>query len=336
MMEMETQSQRGAMMVFADDAQGEAALASYAAEIRTLHAQAWANLCRIGRLLTQAKERVAHGAWGQWLETQCQFNQETANRFMRVYRELGDDARFDGIGQSALYILAGAPAEDRDKLLDAAQNGASTRALTAEAARLREERQAARDQCAQLEKALADARAREEQARTQADAMRQQCADAKTLCDELRAQLDKSKREEAEPRIVETVTEVYPMDYDAAKERAQEFEKAAACLDRELSEARAALAQAERELEEARRAGSGGQAIAPAKKPKELKNMSADAFAREAGRMLAACAAIPYMVDAFDFMPDDMRGRYEDVLVQLEAFCDGARRALNGLQSEVG
>lgn len=324
--------QAGAMMTFADDAQGEAALASYAAEIRTLHRQAWSNLCRIGKLLTQAKERVAHGAWGDWLQSQCCFDQATANRFMRVYRELGDDPRFEGLERSALYIMAGAPEEDRERLLDAARDGASTRALTAEAARLKEERQQAQDRCAALENALQEARHREEGARVQAEAMKQQFADAKALCDDLRAQLGEARRESV--RVVEKAVEVYPVDYDDAKARAAELEANMELAERELSEAKAALVQAERELEEAKSTPSGDQR-ALAKKPKELKNLSADAFAREAGKMLAACAAVPYMVNAFDFMPDDMRARYEDVLTQLETFCDGARRALSGY-AEVG
>ena len=318
--------QAGAMMTFADDAQGEAALASYAAEIRTLHRQAWANLCRIGKLLTQAKERVAHGAWGDWLQSQCCFDQATANRFMRVYRELGDDPRFEGLERSALYIMAGAPEEDRERLLDAARDGASTRALTAEAARLKEERQQAQDRSAALESALQEARHREEGARVQAEAMKQQFADAKALCDDLRAQLGEARRESV--RVVEKAVEVYPVDYDDAKARAAELEADMERAERELAEAKAALLQAERDLAEAKSVPRGGQALP--QKPKELRNLSADAFAREAGKMLAACAAVPYMVSAFDFMPDDMRARYEDVLPQLEAFCDGVRRAING------
>lgn len=63
------------------------------AEIRNLTSAArYLNVyyaVEIGRRLTEAKELVAHGEWLNWLKTETEFSQPTANRFMRVFAEYG-------------------------------------------------------------------------------------------------------------------------------------------------------------------------------------------------------------------------------------------------------
>ena len=41
-----------------------------------------------GRLLIAAKARVPHGQWGEWIDTNCEFSERTAQVYMRVAREL--------------------------------------------------------------------------------------------------------------------------------------------------------------------------------------------------------------------------------------------------------
>ena len=45
----------------------------------------------IGRRLCEAKAQVPHGGWGDYLENEVNFSTSTANNFMRVYKEFGDD-----------------------------------------------------------------------------------------------------------------------------------------------------------------------------------------------------------------------------------------------------
>lgn len=45
----------------------------------------------VGRLLCEAKEVVAHGEWGTWLEENVSYSTTTANDLMRLYREYNDD-----------------------------------------------------------------------------------------------------------------------------------------------------------------------------------------------------------------------------------------------------
>ena len=47
---------------------------------------AFRSAVEIGRRLVEAKEQVAHGEWGAWLEENVQYSQDTATRFMNIYR----------------------------------------------------------------------------------------------------------------------------------------------------------------------------------------------------------------------------------------------------------
>lgn len=58
--------------------------------IRVLTAQTVANMCQLGKLLTEAKSMVGHGEWGKYLEEQVSYSQSTANNFMRLYAEYGE------------------------------------------------------------------------------------------------------------------------------------------------------------------------------------------------------------------------------------------------------
>lgn len=54
------------------------------------------NSIEIGKRLVEAKEVVAHGEWGKWLESSVDYSQSTANNLMKIYEEYGD-------GQAALF-----------------------------------------------------------------------------------------------------------------------------------------------------------------------------------------------------------------------------------------
>ena len=45
----------------------------------------------VGRRLCEAKEQVHHGEWGNYLAERVNFSVSTANNFMRVFKEYGDD-----------------------------------------------------------------------------------------------------------------------------------------------------------------------------------------------------------------------------------------------------
>lgn len=101
-------------------------------EIKTLHRQAQ-NLMlgyaiEIGRRLVEVKELLPHGEWGEYLKTQVDYSQSTANNFMRIFEEYGSsqqcifgaEANSQTLGNlpytKALTLLA-LPAEEREEFV---------------------------------------------------------------------------------------------------------------------------------------------------------------------------------------------------------------------------
>lgn len=64
------------------------------AEVRELKRQAQTMALtyaiEIGRRLAEAKAILPHGAWGDWLETEVEFSQSTANNYMKLFTAYGD------------------------------------------------------------------------------------------------------------------------------------------------------------------------------------------------------------------------------------------------------
>ncbi len=65
-------------------------------EIEALHAEIVAaarmslqKAIKIGALLTSVKDRLEHGAWGSWLESNVSFSQRTAGNYMRLHEKRG-------------------------------------------------------------------------------------------------------------------------------------------------------------------------------------------------------------------------------------------------------
>ena len=129
-------------------------VATVTLEIKTLHAQAnqlmLSYAIEIGRRLVEAKELLPHGAWGEYLKTEVQYSQSTAQNFMKIFDEYGADqqsllgpvAKSQTLGNlpytKALTLLA-LPSDEREEFLENNDvEGMSTRELK-EAIRARDE-----------------------------------------------------------------------------------------------------------------------------------------------------------------------------------------------------
>lgn len=90
--------------------------------IRILTAQTAANMCQIGKLLTEAKAMVGHGGWKQYLETEVSFSQSTANNFMRMYEAYGEfgpnSQTFGNLGASKALELLALPEGKREEFAE--------------------------------------------------------------------------------------------------------------------------------------------------------------------------------------------------------------------------
>lgn len=79
-----------------------------------LHASA-----EIGRRLTEAKEIVPHGEWGNWLEANVDYKKSTANNLMQIYREYDLKSQaFGNLSYSKAIALLGIQAEERAAFIE--------------------------------------------------------------------------------------------------------------------------------------------------------------------------------------------------------------------------
>ena len=102
-------------------------------EIRTLQRQAQQIMLgyavEIGRRLEEVKAMLPHGQWGEYLKSEVEYSQSTANNFMRIYREYGatQQSLFGGEAKSqafanltytkALRLLAIPNEEEREQFM---------------------------------------------------------------------------------------------------------------------------------------------------------------------------------------------------------------------------
>lgn len=139
------------------------------AEIRTIQDSvrrtALSGAIEIGRRLTEAKELLQHGEWGDWLKREFEFSQSTASRLMQLFREYGADqgslfgaeakyATLQNISVSNALRLIAIPDEEREEF--AVEHDIEHKSAR-EVDELIRQRQEADARAAAAEKALADA-----------------------------------------------------------------------------------------------------------------------------------------------------------------------------------
>ena len=88
-----------------------------AVEINFYKAQTVQNIIEIGKRLIEAKERLPHGAWADWLKDAVDFTQSTANRFMQIAREYSTSAPVRNLSYTKMLALLQVPEEDREAFL---------------------------------------------------------------------------------------------------------------------------------------------------------------------------------------------------------------------------
>lgn len=263
--------------------------------------QLLSNLIEIGRLLVEAKSMVSHGEWGKYLEERVNYSQSTANNYMKLYQEYGDNQEsffnsfsnsqaFGNLTYTQAIALLALPAEERQEFAeDNDVAGMSTRQLE-QAIRERNEERAARERAEELaekaqqellaqEKATAAekdnvARLRELQVKAKGEANA-----ANEKAEKLKKQLDKAKADKKavedaltkakeNPDIPEAVMESLRQQVaaDAAKQATEDLQK-------QLDAATKAKETAERIAEQAE------QKLVAAQKQLQLSSPDAAVFA---------------------------------------------------------
>lgn len=287
------------------------------AEIRTIQDSvrrtALSGAIEIGRRLTEAKELLQHGEWGDWLKREFEFSQSTASRLMQLFREYGADqgslfgaeakyATLQNISVSNALRLIAIPDEEREEF--AAEHDIEHKSAR-EVDELIRQRQEADARAAAAEKALADADEGHALAMAELDerlhTAQQAERDAKSIAETanarvkaLAAERDKTaaELEELRSRPIEVAVQV---DEDAVKKAAEEAkaeaeQKAKAKLEKLEKKLTAATQELEaykdgdnKELEQSRaRAAALEKKLAEererARKAAELQDADVSAF----------------------------------------------------------
>lgn len=101
-------------------------------EIVTLQTQAnqmaLTYICGIGQRLMEAKEQVGHGNWGKWLEEKVHYSQSTAENYITIYKEYGEQQlnflfsqnseSYKNLGYTKLLALTAIEPEEREKFVE--------------------------------------------------------------------------------------------------------------------------------------------------------------------------------------------------------------------------
>lgn len=209
----------------------------------------------IGRRLTEAKELVPHGQWGEYLQNEVDFSQSTANNFMQLYKEYGDDqqslfsANSQALGNlsytKALRLLV-LPAEERE---DFVQENNVEDMSTRELENALRERDAARKEAEDSKAALQKS---EERLRTQ----EKLCIQQKELTEKAEGKAARVAELEKNLQAARNKTAELEQELKKQKENPQVAEDVMAKLrkEAELSAAREAEKKATSMLEQERKA----------------------------------------------------------------------------------
>lgn len=65
---------------------------------------------------------MAHGEFGKWLE-RVQINQSTANKMMKIVKELPNSYTYTNLGLTALDLIATLPEEEKQAQLERVEQG---------------------------------------------------------------------------------------------------------------------------------------------------------------------------------------------------------------------
>ena len=75
------------------------------------------NLLQFGRVMMEAKGRVGHGKWRDWVEENSGFSLRTAESYMQAYQEFGLNPDIAKLGKSKVIQLLPVPEDVREKVL---------------------------------------------------------------------------------------------------------------------------------------------------------------------------------------------------------------------------
>lgn len=266
------------------------------AEINTLHAQAQrmmlSYVIEIGRRLIEVKAMVSHGGWGAYLRDRTPYSQSTANNFMQIAAEYGDEnlSLFEGEKSQAFgdltytqaLALLALPRAERAEFAEEHDVAEMSSRQLKEAIRERNEARAEAERLKESARALEDATAR----LRAAEASRAKMEEDMTLLNERLAGLNEELRLERDRPVV--VTDAAPEQLaqaraEGAEEARQAAEQAARKAEQDLEKARERERKAAEQLAQLKDAAEKAEA-ARAEAEKKAASVERSAASAELAR----------------------------------------------------
>ena len=238
-----------------------------------------AYVCEIGKRLCEAKEKLNHGEWGEWLKEKVDFSQSTANNYMNLYSEYGDGSAvllglgansqtFANLDYSKAVKLLAIPSEERESFV--IENDIENKSAR-ETDKLIKEHKAALEE----KKRLEEENARLKGYQKEADEAKKMALNAQTALSDKQAELDKLKEaldelenNSAEPQISDEELDQIKAD---AKHEAEEQFKAELKTREDALKNEIAAEKAKKEAAEAR-AKEANDKIAEYEKQAKMSN----------------------------------------------------------------
>ena len=234
-------------------------------EINTLVSQAQglmlAYAVEIGRRLCEAKSLLSHGEWGEWLKSGVCFSQSTANNYMRIFDEYGDEQitlfgaqpnsqAFGNLPYTKALKLLALPGEEREEFVRenpveemssrelerAIKERNEARAAAEKAEREKAEAELLLEKTQGFEKKLIEAQQELEALKSSRDKLDSDLEKAKAAEKKAKEQLKQLKEN---PEIPEAVTQQITAQAvaEAAEKHKNELEKTIAEANRKIDEA---------------------------------------------------------------------------------------------------
>lgn len=225
----------------------------------------------IGRLLCEAKDKLPHGMWGEWLEVNFAYSQSTANNLMKLYRNYGESEQIDmffsdgekmdifgNLTPSQAIALLGLPERERTQYVQTHDMERTSVRDIEDAVKARKEAEARADAAEGLlceyKESAERAESEADEARRTVEELRRKCeADAKAHAEELaavKASASDSNIKEEKKKLKEKLTADFEkklaVEKKALEDKLSESDKQIGELEARLSAARA---EAARELE---------------------------------------------------------------------------------------
>lgn len=242
-------------------------------EIDQLKKQTTQNIIEIGKRLIEAKNRVPHGEWENWLSTKVGFSQVTANRFMRVADEFPNlSASTDLTVSKAFELLTLSPADRQEFINSHKVEDISTREL-------REQVKKYKEQNARLLEDL--------------DSAQREAAEAPKVIEK--------------EVIKEVVKEVFPIDYEQLKKNDELRIK----VDKRNKELEAEINRREKQITELHVAIMQSEERLPSTAHKQKVINDAWEFTRIVETFLKDVGGLVYLTQSIAELPDQERSYYE-------------------------